>query len=196
MGRFYGKVLTGTLREFVESCCNLEPHEQLALWEELALVRHSSLQSIAMYNLCCTALPEETQEQKEKKLERVMQAADMMRVSIDQVARLSEKQANIVYQAKDKVTIHNIDYAVRQVVALMWDCFGDLGPEVLARMQLLEARVRAEVKIAGTAEGTTLTPDMDAREMDSTVPRDESGDDVVAEDVSHITEDEESNDVD
>lgn len=162
MPMFYSKVLSKSLREYVEECCAQEPHQQLALWEELALMRERAGLIVGLYSKIKESFGETPTVEQMGKL---MKIGDIMQLALEAVANMSSKQASILAAGKDKVTVFNIEYAVQQVVRIAYEAFGN-SPEVVQ----FERMVRDNVKIAAGPEGTTLTPDQEALTIDSLVP--------------------------
>lgn len=159
---FYSKVLTKSLREFVAECCEQEPHKQLALWEELALLRDKAALVVGLYGKMKEKFGDDPTPDQ---LTALMRVGDMMELALKAVAEMSMRQSTLLNAGKDKVTVFNIEYAVQQVVRIAHQAFGN-SPEVVE----FERMVRDNVKIAAGPEGTTLTPDQEALALDALVP--------------------------
>ena len=152
---FYSKVLTATLSDYVERCLGEDPRDSLKLHEELALMRHSAGEAVRLYGLAI-----ESRDDK-----AVTMASMVMRDSLEAVASMCERAARVEFAGADKVSVHQVAWVVNQVVALAYRAMTDADAREFERL------VREQVRIqAGQADGTTLTPDQAAIEMDDTIP--------------------------
>lgn len=157
MTRFYSKYMTRTVREAVEDALAVSPQEQLQLFEELALMRTLAGESIKLYSAA-----------KETGKQPVIDTAAMiMQQQLNEVVRTCEAAARIDASAKDKVSVHTIHHFVDQIVRIAFDSFGD-DPKA----KEFEHLIRTQLKLPRSGnDGTSLTPDMDVTEMDSSVPK-------------------------
>lgn len=153
--RFYAKELTGTLQEYVEASLGAAPHEQLNLFEELAIMRAAAAETVALFAAA----------QQSKDSDTRAAAAMLMQEALKHVVATCESAARIEAGSKDKISIHNIAHVVQQIVRIAYAVFGDE-----AEVKSFERQIRENVKIAGDKSGTDLTPDVDVGEMDETVP--------------------------
>lgn len=163
---FYSKVLGPTLKSYVEQCLDLEPHEQFDLVEEVMIMKGMMSQSIAMYEAAC-ALPDGP-----KKLAVVVMAGDSVKQGLKDVADMAHKAAQIRASMKDKVSVHNIQYVINQIIRIAHESMPE-GAEAF------ESLVRSHVKLpTAGVQGTTITPDQDVLDMDSTIPKGDDDENV------------------
>lgn len=159
LAKFYSRHLTGTLKDYVESVLGESPESQLNLFEELAIFRHTTCEAIKLYDLA----------QASDKPETRMAAAVMVREQLAEVGELAERAARVEAAMRDKVSVHNLQYLVNQLTRIMHDVCEKHDRRDIA--EEFERLVSDRVKVAGTVQGTTLTPSQDVREMDDLIPR-------------------------
>ena len=151
---FYSAQLKGSLSDFVGKCLDMPPHEQMNVFEELALMRGMAGKTVTLYQAA----------EASKKSEVIANATGLMLDALTHVVKTCEAAARIDALSKDKVSAHNIAFVVDQIVRVAYDTI----PEEQARA--FEASVREQVRIDTGPEGTALTPDRDAIAMDNSVP--------------------------
>lgn len=157
--RFYSKYLSKTLCELVEEQMARAPSEQLSLLEELAHMRITTAQAIKMFDAAVSTGKDEI----------IASATMVVRQALQEVARMCESAARVDALGKDKISAHAIHFVIMQVVKIASQVFGD-DERVIA----FERALREEVRVPGDVQGTDLTPDADAVDMDDTVPDDET----------------------
>jgi len=157
---FYAKDLSTTIAQAVEEHLQTDPSEQLALFEELALMRHTASSALKLYSAAMTTNDLQTQAT----------AAELVRHVLGEVARMCEAASRVQAAGKDKFSIHNLAYVVTRITKIAYKVFGD-DEEGMQKARQFEELIRNEVKLARDVEGTTITPDADVVEMDETIPR-------------------------
>lgn len=176
MPRIYRRHMTQSLHAAVQEQMAVSPAEQLQLFEELALMREVAQQSVRLYGAASEALEraeaEGLEEPKRKKLEELTMSAGMvLQDQMRSVSDICDRAARIDAQVKDKISVHTLHHFVDQIVMIAYKSFGELGEDSPLVKDFVQ-RIRTEIKIPSTgAEGTSVTPDMDVRDMDETVPR-------------------------
>lgn len=164
---FYSKVLGPTLSEIVKDAVGQSPTEQLAVFEELALIRAAALPAVAMYD----KLKENQSLPPEKKQEALLAAGQIMTAHLKEVISTAEAASRLLNAGKDKFSVHNLQFVVNQIVV----AFGEVcGTEHQDLAEQLEAICRNHLKLVAqdpSAQGTELTPDQDVMDMDGTVPK-------------------------
>ena len=120
MPKFYSQYVTKTLGEMLDKCLELNPHDQLQLYEELALIRDVAGQSVAMYSAA-----KDIPDTNPKKSELVAQAAELMKLQISEVVKTCEAASRVASNARDKVSIHQLHFFVDQVSRCAYEAFGD-----------------------------------------------------------------------
>lgn len=170
--RFYKRQMSKTLTAFVQECMESPPHEQLNLYEELALMRHAAQQAVAMYS-ACESLPDAPSDtpQGKARAQATSMATEMMKTALRDVAEMTQKAASIDAVSRDKISIHHIAFVISQITRIMHRVLAehqDLAEE-------LEREIRRQVQLpTGGATGVDLTPDKvleDVVDMDDTIPR-------------------------
>lgn len=155
--RFWSKQLGPTLTAYVREITDSPPEDQTALYEHLALMQHAAGPAIALYDLACT----------KDNLMLQVEASQLMKTALKDCANLAEQIVRINAAAKDKISVHHIEYVVNQIVRIIYENVGE--PEG----RIVEKAIREKVKLPKSGvEGTSITPDMDATEMDGSIPTD------------------------
>jgi hypothetical protein len=163
------KVLAGALADYVSECIEQPPHEQLALWEEIALTQHVAEQTIALYQKAV----KNTSLAVDKKQELVLATGALMKDALRDVADLCKRAAEIQQVTKDNISVHYIGFIVSQITRIIAAKLDDNNTH-LTNAEICESittAIREQVKIPGQVNGTAITPDMDVMEMDNTVPK-------------------------
>jgi len=154
---FYSRQLNRTLQEAVESQLEMAPREQLALFEELALMRLTAQRTVSMWNAAVETGKPETEQM----------AVALMVEALKNVEHMCTAAARVESTAADKVSIHTLKAFVSQIVRIAYETMGEEHVELARKFEKL---VREEIKLPSEEEGTTLTPDADVTRMDDTVP--------------------------
>lgn len=153
MPRFYSHRLKGTLQDQVEILLGASPSEQLSLFEELALMRVTAAQVVALWGAA-------------EGTDAAPMAGVLMRDALKDVISTCQTAANIESQAKDKFSIHALHHIINQIVRIAYECF-DEDP----RAERFEQLIKEKIKMPIEQTGTLLTPDQDAVDMDDTIPK-------------------------
>lgn len=154
--RFYSKHLHRTLSEVIEEALAASPREQLNLSEELAVMRATAADVCKLYDACTSFTTR-------------VKAGDILRSVMKEVVSVCESAARVEALAKDKLNVHNLAYVISQVVRCAYDVFSDDLPKA----KEFETLIRETIRVPNEAQGTTVTPDQDAMDMDGTIPRNE-----------------------
>lgn len=168
--KFYGRVMTQTLRERIDASLSATHDEQIELYEELAIMRESAAEAVRLWSFAMAQLEKARAEGRDasKLVGMVEDAADLMAKHLEHVKEYALAIARVRSMTKDKLTLHTLYGVVHQVTRLMYEVCGEEN-EVLARE--LEHRLRVDIVIPTDGrEGTTLTPDQTALDMDGTIP--------------------------
>jgi len=152
----YRKHLKGAIQKAVEAQLDSPPSEQLSLFEELALVRVTAAQVVALWGAA-----HETEN-----AEAQIAASVLMRDALKDVISTCQAAAHIDAVAKDKFSLSAIHHIVNQIVRLAYEAFGD-DP----RAKDFEILINSKIKVPIEHTGTLLTPDQDVTDMDDTVPQ-------------------------
>lgn len=153
--KFYRNVLSKTLKEFVNDSLGAAPEEQLNLFEELAVFR----------GLACDVIKLHSKAEEGGNFETKAKAAELMKQALKEVVSVCESAARVSAIGKDKISVHDIQYMVNQIVRV---AYATLSEEDARRF---ERSMKRDVKLPIRDEsGTVLTPDMDVSEMDATIP--------------------------
>lgn len=160
MSKFYTRVLSKTMAEIMESHLGLPAAEQVSLLEELSLSRQMQAEAIAMY-AAVEAMPE-----GEKRTALMPQVAGLMMEALKFVQSMSESAARILNTGKDKLAFENLSTIQQQLLRAAHTTWGNDDPKIKEFNEQLR-KILVPVDVAGTH----LTPDQDAMDMDSTIPR-------------------------
>ena len=89
--RFYSKVLSKTLASFIDDSLGSAPSEQMAVFEELALMRHAANQSVTLYDAVIAKLedPATPQVQREKLTQSLGLVTGGMRESLKEFVQFA-----------------------------------------------------------------------------------------------------------
>lgn len=171
MPGIYSKKLGPTLAKALEEAVSQPNGEMLRVYEELALVRLSSQESVRLFS-AVYELPDD----HPKKSESLLMTGSLMRESLQEVIKVAQTAASIESQQNDRVSIQHLAAVVEQIVRLAYEAFGE---DHLDLVQNYESLIRGKVRLPKPgSDGTTITPDQDVMEMDDTVPRYEEPADV------------------
>lgn len=172
--RIYSRVLNKTLGDLFEEFLNQDPSEQITLFEELALMRATSLDAIRLWSKAHEH--EVTEKNHDKIMELRLTAGNIMRDCLKDVQSMCESISNIDAKAKDKISAHQLLYVINQIIRMAHESFGN-DP----RVHLFEKLIRERIKVHAGEGGTNLTPDQDVLEMDDSIPREAETNDGDAE---------------
>jgi hypothetical protein len=178
---FYQRRLTKTLKKAVEESFERTNAEQIALYEELALVREAAGQAVQNYGEAAELQEEfEAAKASGKKIDEAAlvavkqittEAAGQMVSELKNVEHFATAIAKIEAASKDNVTVHLLNSIVHQTVRLFYEV---CGVEHIALAQRFEKLMKDKIVLPSqqnTATGTTITPDLDVLSMDSLIPK-------------------------
>lgn len=158
MPMFYSKYLDASISDLVAAQMGSDPRETLNLFEELALMRLACGDAVALW----TAAQQSTDSSKR------VAASMIMADALKNVQQLCQAAASIESQGKDKFSVHTLRSIINQIVRIAYRVFED----DMEKAQAFEQMIADHVKLPSLGhEGTSLTPDMDVGEMDSSVPQ-------------------------
>jgi hypothetical protein len=157
MGVIYRKHMSKTLQERLDEFLDQSQEEQLALYEELSMMRMMAVDSIKMYDAACQS----------RKPEAVTIASEMLKESLEAVSSMVKACADIESKATDKVSIRQLNLFVLQICRAVRRIVGEENVELA---QKIINEINSSVKFHADGMGTALTPDQQAQSMDDTVP--------------------------
>lgn len=156
----YKKAMSRSLREAVDEMMERAPAEQVALYEELALMRHTALQAVVLYDAALQT----------NKSELVANASQMLREALREVADMAQACSRVEQSSQDKLSLTQVSVIIDQIVRVAYDVFGG-EQEDLQKVTIFAEAIKHRVKLPTLENrGTTITPDQDVLEMDATVP--------------------------
>jgi len=169
---FYSRVLTDTLAEAVKAQTDAAHLEQLDLLQELAIVRYTAGDAARVYGVTEQAYLAEEDAAKKLALHRtLLQAGQVVRDVLSDVAKLVVAATNVQVLGQTKIDVVTLNAVVGQIVRIAHDTFGDDPRAVEFERACGQLRVAAQ-------QGTESNPDEDVGAMDDSVPRaPEPGDD-------------------
>jgi hypothetical protein len=162
----YSKYLGKTLREKMEGLLCAPSHEQVSLYEELALARTGLIDCIVMYEACNGEKAAEIDQQT-----RRLATACMME-AVDRVKELVLAVSNVEKAREDKVSVTVVDLFLSQVIRAIYDCL-KTEPNGNEMAIIIEKSIRDNVRLpevrGGTIAqvGTGSTPDQIVAAMDA-----------------------------
>jgi hypothetical protein len=159
---WYRKVLNVNLAQFVQEQTERARAVQVEVFDELALFRAEAVRSVALYSAA-----DSLDNDNPKKGVLVDAAGQLMRERLEQVVKVAETAARIYNAGKDKLSAGNLQGVVDQITLIAYEVLQD-QPEKAAEFANL---IRTKLTVQDAVEGTSLTPDQDALDMDGTVPR-------------------------
>lgn len=161
--KFYSKRLGPKLAAFVEESLAAPHNQQLALNEELALMREVAGNAISLYS-AALELPDNTKD----KNQMLMNAALIMQESLKEVRATCKVAAEVDSMSRDKFSLVHLQDIVNQISKMVYLCFDDVAPE---RVKAFDNMLTEQLRLPTSGiQGTTLTPDQDATEMDCSIP--------------------------
>ena len=158
--KFYSKYLTKTLAEAVDEQLGMDSSDQLNLQEELALMRLTCAQAVAMFSAA----------HETEKDELIVSASLIMREALESVGQMCKDAAAVESSRKDAITPMDLKQIVNQIVRLLYTVCGEDNEHIARRF---EERVRDEIKLPSDVKGTTLNPTKDVTDMLSTIPKED-----------------------
>lgn len=165
MPKFYRNRMSATLASFVEEHMQMSPEEQINLFEELALTRTVAGDAVALYDATVTALKEKNDDAANQT--RLL-AGSMLKDALKDVSDMCMRASAIEQNARDKFSVHTLQYIINQIVRIVHEACEPEHHEVAERIEYM---IHTMIRIPKTTtDGTELTPDQDARDMDATVP--------------------------
>lgn len=169
----YKQKLGPKLKTMVEQATGIDPDEQIAVFEELALMRSHASNFVAVYSAAYEAAEAvatnaaATPEQKAAASARLTSAGQLMTEALQIVTDTCAKATKIQTQLKDRFSIHDLKFVIERIMMIHFSVAKDY-PE------LVEAFAKAideELKLPQSGStGTSLHPDDTAREFDASVP--------------------------
>lgn len=164
----YRRHLRRTVQEALDAALQEDPSEQIKLYEELALMRMSAAQAVKLWDVATGAYETAEEGKRPELLETSITAGSLMRSALSEVRDTCEKITTMQARSKGFISIHDLAHWMDQIVTAVYRACGD---DDLA--QKIEQNIRDMVRLPNDESGTSITPDMDVLDMDSTVPKGE-----------------------
>jgi len=162
----YSRHLSETLSAKLDEFLSAPHHEQLALYEELAVARAQALDALKMWDAATGSKPQIQ-----------AMATAVVRDALEFVKDMVLATSRVEKDAEDKVSVRVLDLFIEQVLRCVSTHVDD------ETMELIDAEVKKYVRFpdddsSRLAAGTTLTPDEVVQEMDErSAPDEPTGDD-------------------
>jgi hypothetical protein len=157
MGVIYRKHMSKVLQERLDEFLEQPQEEQLALYEELSIMRVMAVDAIKLYDGAVQT----------NKAELVMCAAETLKEALTSVGDMVKACADIEAKATDKVSTRQLNLFIMQICRAVRRIVGEENIE-LAQKIIDEINESVHFNVEGM--GTTLTPDQQAHSMDETIP--------------------------
>lgn len=171
MSIFYDQHLSPKLLAVVSAMQQRDPHEQISVYTELALMRENAGHAVALYSAAREAHDNNPTEQSQQ---RVISAGAIMAEALDSVVDTCAKAAKIGEKQKERYSIHDLKYIIERMLVLHGNMLQELDLDEKTRDQIndsFQELVSRDLVLPDEAsQGTTLTPDMTAREFDASIP--------------------------
>lgn len=157
----YSRYLSNKLSERMAELAGVP--DELDLKEELALLRSTAIDAAQLYDLAANA-PDNTKDIQQLRVA----AGAIVRETLSEVRDMVESIVAIEEKRRETLTVPSLHIVVTQIVDLMYDELGDVVP--VDKIRGLANRMKDIRLPSDEVQGTVLTPDMDVREMDETIP--------------------------
>lgn len=155
----------------MEETLALDPDEQLAIFEELALVRSYAVQFVRLYSLACE---KHDADPTDKNLEIVFSAGQAMSGVLAQVSEMADKAQKIAAKQKERFNIHDMYHVVDAIVVLVHEACGTENKHIA---EALAQKISTQLKLpSGHGEAadkgtSTRSSDEVAKDFDDSIPR-------------------------
>jgi hypothetical protein len=169
MDAVYSRYLSDTLRQRLEAAADDRRRAEGAE-AEVDLAADTAVAEARLYDAACAAHDAACESGDAdlalKALDAVVASGRQLRSALGEVVELRERHARMLQAGRGSLPAGAVGAVVMQVVQISRDVLGD-RPEVAELARRLQEEVRV---VDGRVAGTHRTPDMDADEMDATVP--------------------------
>lgn len=170
--RMYKDKLSPKLQAAVAMMTSADPDEQVAVFQEIALMRTHASTFVQLYSAVHEkhekALESGDTEKITKSQSQLTNAGEMMCDVLQRVAETCSKAARVQATLKDRFSLHDLKYVIDRIIAIHWSVCGSTHPEIAeAFIKALDAELQLPT---AQAQGTDLHPDDTAREFDASVP--------------------------
>ena len=108
MASRYQRYLGPTLTEAVKNATSVDPDEQAALYDELALMREYAGGFVALYSASV--------ESKDPKA--IMMTGVAMKDALESVASICDKAGKLQAKAKDRFSIHDLKHVIDKIMVI------------------------------------------------------------------------------
>lgn len=166
MPKFYKGKLNKTLAKAVSEQLDMQTDEQFSVLEELALMRASSAEYVALYSGIDEALEQNPDNEALK--EAKSEAAVLMQSMLKEVVEVAGKASKIHYAGKDTFTAMDLRLVVNQLTRIMYSVCSRENIDIAKRF---EEQVDKQLRLPSEVTGTDITADQAVMDMDDTVPQ-------------------------
>lgn len=164
----YSKHLSKALAGKVDEARALDPFD---LTEELALLRVMALDTAQLYDVIRSVENDKLGNPipDSDRLTMAVEAGKVCRDALGEVFDAVKRMTEVESNRKDMVTSTSLTTVLARVVTAVHDVLGDeRETEVMAIAEAIR-----KIKLPSQNSGTDLTPDLDALDMDASVPIEE-----------------------
>ena len=161
--KFYGSVLTKTLKARMIECLAESNEDQVSIIEELILTRAAASLSVGVFDDAVDQY-EEDKDSPEKR-QRAIIAGSLMTESFEKVTRTAKMANDIKQSAKDRFSVFDLQDIIGQIVQII---FASCGSEHQSLAEIMESKIERELSFV--QEQTRISPDEIVTAMDSTIP--------------------------
>ncbi len=161
--KFYGDVLTKTLKSRMIDCLSESNEEQVSIIEELILTRAAASLSVGVFDDAVDQY--EVDKTSPEKRQRAILAGALMTESFEKVTRTAKLANDIKQSAKDRFSVFDLQDIIGQIVQII---FASCGSEHQRLAEIMESKIESELSFV--QEQTRISPDEIVTAMDSTIP--------------------------
>lgn len=180
--KFYGSVLTKTLKSKMIECLSESNEDQVSIIEELILTRAAASLSVGVFD-DAVGQYEEDKDSPEKR-QRAIIAGSLMTESFDKVTRTAKMANDIKQSAKDRFSVFDLQEIIGQIVQII---FASCGSEHQNLAEVMESKIERELSFV--QEQTRISPDEIVTQMDLTIPLVLLEEGMEQDDTKTVTED-------
>lgn len=160
----YSQHLSASLANKVAEARALDPYD---LSEELALLKVTAVDTAQMYDAVVLATDMNASLKAEDKLSAKCAAGAMLRGTLAEVFDATKRMAEVESQRKDMLSATSLSSVLARVVTAVHAVLGDDREE---EVMAIASEIKKIKLPSQSIDGTDITPDADAIEMDASVP--------------------------
>ena len=172
----YGSILTSSLRQFVLEQLEKPPESQCEIFEELALSRHATSNTVELYSKACErfeklkADPAATKEEKGAAAAFKFNAAAMLQKELAQVTNVAQAAAKIQASQTNSLSLSAMEGIVNSVIDIIFESLR-MEPNGLKIAARIEQKINSQINLSVDRGTVKLPSDELVGLMDNSIPR-------------------------